>query len=356
MDKINVLTVSRMHYISPDYMADITAVDPSISVKDGAEQFVTELRQQGKSGPLVDRLEKEVGVGRVTAASENLDTLLAEAEVIFGTMLFPDELLSRAPRLKWIHTSATGVERYLSSGTFGSNVIITNSKGANAIPIAEHTLSLIFMLAKNAPRLLANKQARKWERFYNLELNGRTLGIVGLGAIGTEIAKLAKGIGMRVIATRRSATKRELDVFGVAELYPRTELLQMLSESDFVVIAAPLTEETRGMIGKTELQAMKPAAYLVNIARGEILDQAALIKALKEGWIAGTGLDVFETEPLPTNNELWELPNAIVSPHIATWTDIDRRSRRIIDLFCKNLRSYVAGEPLLNVVDKEKGY
>jgi phosphoglycerate dehydrogenase-like enzyme len=130
----------------------------------------------------------------------------------------------------------------------------------------------------------------------------------------------------------------------------------MLSESDFVVIAAPLTEETKRMIGKVELQAMKPTAYLVNIARGEIVDQDALIKVLKRGWIAGAGLDVFETEPLPTDNGLWKLPNAIISPHIAIWADMDRRSRRIIELFCENLRRYLAGEPLLNMVNKEKGY
>lgn len=345
-----------MHYLRPDYIEDIVAVDSHISVKDGAEQFVAELRRKGRTGPLVDRLEKEVGVGRVAGAKEGLDTLLAEAEVVFGTLLFPDDLLSRAPRLKWIHTSAVGMEHYLPTSLFESNVIVTNSRGATALPIAEHALAFMFMLARNAPRLLAAKQNRQWERFYTLELNHRIVGIIGLGAIGREVARLAKGVGMKVIATRRSAAKRESGVLGIDELYPRSELLHMLSESDFVVIAAPLTEETRRMIGEVELRAMKSAAYLINIARGEIVDQSTLIKALREGWIAGAGLDVFETEPLPADSELWELHNVILSSHISSWTDVDRRSQRIVGLFCENLRRYLAGEQLLNVVDREKGY
>ena len=235
-----------MHYLHPDYMEDIAAVGSRVSVKDGAEQFVAELRRKGRAGPSVDRLEKEVGVGRVPEAKEDLDTLLAKAEVVFGTLLFPDDLLLRAPRLKWIHTTAVGMERYLPTGVFDSDVIVTNSRGATALPIAEHTLAFMFMLARDVPRLLAAKQNRRWERFYTLELNRRTVGIIGLGAIGKEVARLAKSVGMKVIATKRSVKKRESGVLGIDELYPRSELLQMLSESDFVVIAAPLTEGRQG--------------------------------------------------------------------------------------------------------------
>ena len=248
------------------------------------------------------------------------------------------------------------MERYLPTGVFDSDVIVTNSRGATALPIAEHTLAFMFMLARDVPRLLAAKQNRRWERFYTLELNRRTVGIIGLGAIGKEVARLAKSVGMKVIATKRSVKKRESGVLGIDELYPRSELLQMLSESDFVVVAASLTEETRGMISEAELRAMKSVAYLINIARGEIVDQGTLIKALREGWIAGAGLDVFETEPLPADSELWGLPNVILSSHISSWTDMDRRSQRVVGLFCENLRRYLAGEQLLNLVDREKGY
>ena len=356
MGKVNVLVVSKVD-LHQGYLENIAAVDPRISVKDGAGQFVAELRRKGRKGPWVDRLEKEVALERnqqVPETQEALDTLLAQAEVIFTTVLIPDDLLSRTPRLKWIHLGGTGIDSYLSAGIFESKIMITNSRGALAIPIAEHVLGLMLMLAKNVVRLLGNKQDRRWERFVTMELRDRTVGIIGLGAVGSEIARLTKGIGMRVIATRRSATKRESSVFDVDELYPCSELSQMLSESDFVVIAVPLTAETRRMIGETELRVMKSTAYLINIGRGHIVDQSALIKALKQGGIAGAGLDVFETEPLPDDNELWELSNVILSSHMAAATG--RRSHRVVGMFCENLRRYLADEQLLNVIDRQKGY
>lgn len=356
MDKVNVVVVSRLG-LAPGHLEDIAAVDSRISVKDGTAQFIAELRRTGRKGPLVDRLEKEAGVGhgqQAPGALEDLDSLLAEAEVIFGLALFPDNLLRRAPRLKWVHIGGVGIDLYLSTGILEGNIIVTNSRGAIAVPMAEHVLAFVLMLAKNAPRLLGNKQNRRWERFRTIELQDKTVGMIGLGALGTEVARLAKGFGMKVIATRRSATKRESGVLGVDELYPRSDLLQMLGQSDFVVVAAPLTAETRGMMSEPELRAMRPTAYLIAVSRGQIVDQPSLIKALKEGWIAGAGLDVFEAEPLPADNELWELPNVILSPHMAGWTD--RRSQRVVGLFCENLRRYLAGEQLLNVVDIQKGY
>ena len=356
MDRLNVLIVSRQG-LHPGYLEDITAVDPRISVKDGLKAFVTELQRKDRTGVLVDRLAAELNRERdrqVPDVEEDLNTMLAQAEVIFGELLFPENLFSRAPRLKWIHIESTGIDRYLPTEIFDGNAIITSSRGAVAIPIAEHVLGFILMLAKNAPRLLSNKQKRRWDRFTNSELRGRTVGIIGLGTTGMEVARLAKGIGMKVIATKRSAPKRESNITEVDELYPHGDLYQMLSTSDFVVIAVPLTMETRKMIGVEELRLMKPTAYLINVARGQIVDQSALIRALREGWIAGAGLDVFETEPLPTDSELWELPNAILSCHIAGWSD--KRSQRIIGLFCENLRRYLAGEQLLNVADRQKGY
>lgn len=356
MDKLNVLIVSRQG-LHQGYLEDIAAVDPRISVKDGMKEFVTELRRTGKTGILLDRLEAELSPEtsrQVTEAHEDIDTMLAQAEVIFGELLFPENLLSRAPRLKWIHIESTGIDRYLPTEIFDGNVTITNSRGAVSIPVAEHVLGFILMLSKNAPRLLGNKQSRRWDRFTHLELRNQTVGIIGLGATGMEVARLAKGIGMRVIATKRSATKRQSHIPEVDEIYARWDLHQMLSASDFVVIAVPLTLETRRMIGGEELGVMKTTAYLINVARGQIVDQSALIKALREGWIAGAGLDVFETEPLPPDSELWELSNVILSCHIAGWTD--KRSQRIIGLFCENLRRYLAGERLLNVVRRKKGY
>ncbi|MFC1942297.1 D-2-hydroxyacid dehydrogenase [Chloroflexota bacterium] len=360
MDKVNVLVLTRAH-LPQEYLDHIVAADPRISVTDGTEQFLAELREAGKEGLLEDTFETRSNIAHGSHSHEtqdDLDALLARADVIFGVMLrglpFPENLLSRSPNLNWIHIGAAGVERYLASGIFDGNAVITNSRGVMAIPIAEHALAFIFMLAKNAPRLLENKRNRLWDPFATMELRNRTVGIIGLGAIGSEVGRLAKGIGMKVIATRRSAKVRESGVFGVDELYPPGDLLTILSESDYIVITVPLTEETRGMIGEAELRMMKPAAFLINIARGPIVDQPAIIKALKEGWIAGAGLDVFETDPLPPDSELWELPNAILSYHMAALADT--HSKRSVGIFCENLRNYLAGEALINIVDKHQKY
>ncbi len=322
MSKLNVLVVSKLD-LEKGYLEDIAAIDPRISVKDGTAKFVTELRRKGTKGILVDRLEDQARRSRdwVPEPQEDFNSLLAEAEVIFGVLMFPEHLLARAPRLKWVHLGSAGIDRYVSTSDFVGKVTITNSRGAIAAPIAEHVLAFMFMLARNAPRLLGNKRNRRWERFATMELCNRTVGIIGLGAVGGEVARLARGVGMRVIATRRSTVRRETGVDGVDEMYPHSDFRQMIHDSDFLVVTAPLTAETKGMIGETELRAMKPTAYLINVARGTIVNQTALIRALKEGWIAGAGLDVFETEPLPPENELWELSNVILSSHMAGVTD-----------------------------------
>ncbi len=356
MDKVNVLSLARMR-LHREYIDDIAAVDPRISVIDGTEKFIADTRRRGKKGPRVDYFESEADLGgdwKAPETDEDLDTLLAKAEVIFGVLLFPDYLLLRAPRLKWIHLAGTGIDRDLLKGIQGGNVTITNSRGAVAIPIAEHVMAFMLMLAKNVSCLMDNKQNRRWEPFATMELRPRTVGIIGLGAVGSEIARLAKGIGMKVVATRRSATRRRKNVFGVDELYPVAELPQMLSGSDFVVIAVPLTAETERMIGEAELRVMKSTAYLINVGRGQIVDQTALIKVLREGSIAGAGLDVFETEPLPPDSELWKLPNVVLSYHMAGFADT--YGHRITGLFCENLRRYLAGEQLLNLIGNQRGY
>lgn len=290
----------------------------------------------------------------VQGADEDLDTLLQEAEVIFGGVLFPEKLLSRAPNLKWVHLSTVGIDLYANMDFWKGNILVTNSSGGVALPIAEHTMMFIYMLAKNGPRIIDNKKNRLWERFVTLEIQGRTMGLIGMGAIGTEIARLAKGAGMMVIATRRSATRREPGTGDISLIYPITELHQMLAESDFVVLAAPLTPETKFMIGQPEFKVMKKTAYIINIARGPLIDEPILIRALKEGWIAGAGLDVFINEPLPVDSELWDLPNVLLSSHMSGSSD--RRPYRLVHMFCDNLKRYIEGKPMLNIVNREKSY
>lgn len=351
MKKVNVLIASRLD-LHPGYLDEIAAVDPRVSVKDGLPALVAELKKKGVKGVNIDRLAAQAGP--ITSLKEDMDALLAEAEVILGTIMFPENMYKRALNLKWVHIANVGVDRFLSSELFEGKATITNSRGGLATPIAEHVLAFMFMLAQNAPRLLANKEKRQWERFNTMELWERTVGVIGMGAIGSEIIRVTKGVGMRVVATRRSAIKREAGKDGVDTVFPVKELPAMLHECDFLVIAAPLTDETRHMISDAQFRTMKPSAYIINIGRGPIIDEPALIRALKEGRIAGAGLDVFETEPLPTESELWTMPNVLISAHSAGVSD--RRSQRLIKLFCDNLKRYVNGQELFNVVTKDKAY
>jgi phosphoglycerate dehydrogenase-like enzyme len=217
----------------------------------------------------------------------------------------------------------------------------------------EHVLALMLMFVRDAHAYFVNKQNQVWQRHLPDQLCGKTLGVVGLGTIGEGIARAAKAFDMRVVATRRRVTEHKASPVADA-LYPADKLVEMLGKSDFVVVAVALTDETRKLIGERELRAMKPTAYIINIARGAVIDEAALTRALKERWIAGAGLDVFEREPLPQDNELWTLPNVIITPHVAgIMPDYNARA---VEVFCENLRRYLAGQPLMNVIDRSRGY
>lgn len=337
------------------FLKDIEAVDLRVVAKDATSLYLEELHRQGASGPFVAQMEEDARREKTAApGGESLDTLLKEADFGFGCILFPKDLAARSPKLKWFHIGGVGLDNCLDADVFDGRVTVTNSSGAIAVPIAEHVMGYMFMLAKNALRLCRDKTEHRWERFQTIELNGKTVGIVGMGAIGTEIARMAKGIGMRVLATRRSATRRERGVGYVDELYGYDELTEMLGASDFVALALPLTPESRDLIGERELRVMKPSAFIVNISRGEIIDEAMLVRALREGWIAGAGLDVTTMEPLPPNSDLWDLPNVFISGHMAGSTD--QRPHWVSRLFCDNLKKYISGEPLRNVVTRERGY
>ncbi len=330
MEPVNVLVTTA---IDDENLRRITAIDPRVKVTD-----VSSLSRADYSGDSI--------------AKEKLDDLLAEAEVIFGGRL-PRNLVTRAPKLKLVQMMSAGVNRFLDAERMESQVIMTNVSGIHAIQISEFVLGLMLMFVKQAPLYFQLKQDKQWKRFTLTALRSKTVGIVGLGSIGREVARLAKAFGMRVMATRRSVKRvgraRYIDI-----MLPQNQLHELLVESDFVVLALPLTTETSKFIGEKELRTMKSTAYLINIARGGVVDEEALIRALEEDWIAGAGLDVFATEPLPTDSRLWELPNVILSPHISG--DAEDNPVRTTELFLDNLRRYLNGEKLVNVVDKKKGY
>lgn len=281
---------------------------------------------------------------------------MCDAEILY-TFQLPGPL-AEARALRWIQLVSAGADHIMEAGGAKTDILVTTASGIHGAAMAEYVLCMMVMLARRIPLILRESQQHQWKpgrlrTYYGDELEGKTLGIVGLGTIGRRVAKVAKALEMRVLGLRRSG-KSGGDAGAADELYGPGQLLEMLPQCDFVLVVVPFTPETRGLIGERELRAMKPTAYLINVARGEIVDEAALARALREGWIAGGAFDVFAQEPLPPDSELWDLPNLIITPHMSgnTIPYMDRAT----ELFQENLRRYLAGEPMINVLDKELGY
>jgi len=296
----------------------------------------------------------EVQVRKESKDSALIDAV-GEAEILF-TGEANREMITAAPKLRWIHSWGAGIDRLLSIPKVArGSVILTNSSGIHSIQISEHVIALMLIFTRKLKEFILFQNDGVWhvpdETYIFDELKGKTVGIVGLGSIGSEIAKKAKCFGMTVLATRRTITAKPTFV---DELLSSYDLKRLLKESDFVVISAPLTSKTKGMIGAQEFANMKRTAYIINIARGGIIQQNELISALKQKKIAGAGLDVFETEPLQPNSDLWHMKNVIITPHVAGETV--HYYERTTKIFCENLRRYINKTPLINVVDKKAGY
>jgi phosphoglycerate dehydrogenase-like enzyme len=261
-------------------------------------------------------------------------------------------------KLRWLHTPLAGVDRVLSPELLGTAVRITSSRGVNSVSVAEHALALVLALTRGITAAARAQQERRWVQtdLYGRrpplsELNGRLLGIWGLGEIGRDLAVRARALGMTVWGVTRKGGQPPA---GVDRLLAREKADAMLRAADVLVLALPLTRATEGIVGERELRSMKPTAILVNIGRGSLVQEPALVRALRENWIMGAGLDVFATEPLPAGSPLWDLPNVVVTPHVAgTHPDYMARSA---DIFLKNLKLYLADKPLLNEVDRSAGY
>lgn len=290
--------------------------------------------------------ELEVVAG---ASDELLDRHIEDAEVLLAWR-FPLHALKRARRLRWIQLTSAGVDQVLDAENDLRDVVVTNARGIHGELMADYTIGVMVMLQWNFPRLLRHQQGRSWRQQHTEPLAGKTLGVVGLGAIGGEVARRGATMGLHVLGVRRDP--RPVD--GVERMFAPHELREMLPLCDFVVLAVPGTAGTRHMMGEGELRGMRRTAFLVNIARGSVVDEPALVRALREGWIAGVALDVFETEPLPAASPLWSMENVIVTPHIAGEpTDYPRR---VMTPFAENIRRWREGRPLRNVVDLTRGY
>lgn len=295
-------------------------------------------------------------------------TTAAEILYSYGASKLPP--LELAPNLRWVQFHSAGIDSLLDSEIWHSDILLTSASGIHAPNMGQYVMAQILAWASRTPTWLYYQQRGewpkdRWNKFLPDELRGRTLGILGYGSIGREVARLAKAFGMSVLASKRDA--RDVKDHGYAltgtgdadgvmadRIYPGAAARSMVAECDYVVVTLPLTQITRALVDEELLRAMKPGAFLVNVGRGGVVDQAALIRALKKGWIAGAGLDVFEKEPLPADSPLWSMDNVIISPHVSGFTP--HYDDRAIDLFCANLGRYLAGEQLINLVDRRTGY
>ncbi|MFI5254308.1 MAG: D-2-hydroxyacid dehydrogenase [Candidatus Limnocylindrales bacterium] len=319
----------------------------------------------------LERIREAAPGSRIVAVSlEGLaDAPLDDVEVLLRGPLPAavfDRLLARCPQLSWVHSATAGVERVLTPAALARGLAISNARGVFSRPIAEYVMLMILTVARRLPQLLELQRERTWQPLEAREMRDVTVGIVGLGSIGRAVAALATAFGCRVIATRRQAgagasglPPTEGDEMPAVEpvvdrLLPPDGLPELLAASDFVVLALPLTPETQDVIDDAALAAMRPDAWLINVARGRLVDERALLRALRERRIGGAILDTFRDEPLPSESAFYDLDNVIVTPG-TSWSS-RRVLERSIELFCENLRLFRAGQPLRNRVDPRVGY
>ena len=303
-----------------------------------------------------------------TTAAEVPAEIWRQAEVLYSGAAYPDP--GQAPNLRWVQLDTAGVDGILGTPLWWSSIALTTLTGVGPPTAAEYALMMILALAHHLPNMMEHQRRRdwpsladRWRDFMPRELRGSTLGVVGYGAIGQEICRLAQAFNMTVLGLRRGLPRPptySLPPLGegrAAEperMYGPHELPVMLAQCDYVVLSVPSTPATFHLIDEPALRAMRPSAMLINLARGAVVDEHALTRALREGWIAGAALDVFEEEPLPADSPLWGMDNVIISPHVAGLTP--NYHERVMDLFAQNLRRYLAGEPLLNQVRRDRQY
>jgi len=352
MQRINVLSIQR---ISAEDRAKIEAVDQAIELTDAGGWYDGEIRE---TWPAFTTARYLAPGATGSGTREERDRLLAEAEVILGGWPFPLDLRARAPRLKWFHQRPAGASNLLLGDLWGSRVVVTTSRGSgNTLAMAEYVVAGILHFAKGLHRAAVDRGEGVFDhRAYRpLLLEGKTACVVGAGGIGLDVGKLCAVLGMRVVGTRRHPHPDRPLPPGFSELGGAGDLDRFLPESDFVVICCQWTPETTRLFDKDRFAAMKAGGVLINVARGEIVDEEALADALQRDHLRGAALDVYvgEFEHTPTSR-LWSDPRVLITPHISSASDQDRHGA--IDLFCDNLRAYLEGRPLRNAIDWDRGY
>jgi len=352
MQRVGVLSIQR---ISADERAKIEAVDPAVQLTDAGGWYDGEIRE---TWPAFTSARYLAPSAKGSGTREERDHLLAGAEIILGGWPFPRDLRARAPKLKWFHQRPAGASNLLVGDLWGSDVVVTTSRGAgNTLAMAEYAVAGILHFAKGLHQAAVDRGAGAFaHRAYRpLLLQGKTACVVGAGGIGLDVGRLCAALGMRVVGTRRQPQPGAPLPAGFSQLGGPGDLDRLLPESDFVVVCCHWTPETTRLFNADRFAAMKPGAVLVNVARGEIVDEEALADALQRGHLRGAVLDVYvgEFERTPAVR-LWSDPRVLITPHISSVSDQDRHGA--IDVFCENLRAYLDGRPLRNVIDWERGY
>ena len=352
MQAITVLSIQRT---SAAERARIEAVDPRVRLIDAGGWFDGEVRATW-SDFAASRYLAPGATG--SGSREERDRLLAAADVIVGGFPLPRDLRSRAPRLRWFHQRQAGASNLFDSDLWGSEVVVTTSRGAaNPLAIAEYAIAGILYFAMGLNRAAIDRAAGAFDhRAYRpLLVEGKTACVVGAGGIGREVGRLCAQLGMRVVGTRRAVSPGAALPPGFSELGGAEAIDRFLPASDFVVVCCQWTPQTTKLINRARFALMKPGAILVNVARGEIVDEDALADALDEGRLRGAALDVYNGEfERPPPARLWQDPLVLITPHISAGSDASRHGG--IEIFCDNLRAFIDGAPLKNVIDWQRGY
>jgi glyoxylate/hydroxypyruvate reductase len=336
------VTVTFASYLEPEHVRRIAAVDPRLDVRYDPELLAPPRFAADHTGRPDYR--------RTPEQERRFLAHVAQADVLYDVdRPLAARLPELAPRLKWIQFTSSGVGPFiLQNGLNRPGMLLTNAAGIHAVPLAEHVLLSLLYFRKDVPARLRDQRAHVWERYAGRELRGSTVLVVGLGAVGREVARTCRANGLRVIGMRRRpvADPASLDADAVV---PPDRLLEVLPDVDAVVLIAPHTPETEGMFGAEAFAALKPGAVFINVARGQLVDEPALLAALQSGRLGGAALDVAAVEPLPTASPLWDLPNVLITAHSAS--TVDKENGRLTDLFCDNLRRFLDGAPLRNLLE-----
>lgn len=336
-------------YLEEEHVEKIRQADPRINVI---------YRPDLLRPPRYAADHKGEPISRSAAQEQEWLDLLSTADILFDfDQTHIEDLPEVAPGVQWLQATSSGIGQFVHEHGYDTrmpNTIFTTAKGVHAQPLAEFCLMVMLMFHKGVPRMLSDQQRHQWERYAGTDLSGRTLVILGLGSVGQRTAQLAKAFGMHVIGVKRSVEGQSAAALSVDELYDQSMLTTVLPRAEHLVIITPHTPETEGLLGAKEIALLPEGCTFINIGRGAVVDEQALINALRSGQIGAAGLDVFQVEPLPENSPLWDMPNVLISPHSASTSD--RENGRITTLFIENIRRFLNQQLLLNVLDTQKRF